>query len=238
MLFLHGWAFDQRMWRAQHALAERGLRVVTIDRRGFGASSAPPDINLELDDITCVLDALFLDKVALVGMSQGGRIALRYAIAMPQRLSHLVLQGAPIDGFPTAPSGSEAIPLVLFRQYMAEGNKAAFLQAWLAHDLMRYDHALVPELIGELVEVYEGRDLLQTPSDHYCRDVFSELGALVLPSLYIAGEHDTPWLKTVAATFEKLVPNGHAELVQSAGHLCNISRPQAYNSLLFDFLAP
>ncbi len=238
VLFLHGWALDQRMWHKQYALAKHGLRVVTMDRRGFGASTAPPDINQELDDITRVLDALFLDQVALVGMSQGGRIALRYAMESADRLTHLALQGAPIDGFPTAPGGSEAVPIDAFRAFVGDGNKQAFLKEWLRHDLIRYDRALETEAIDELAQSYAGRDLLEGVPDHYSDNVFSKLGALTLPSLYIAGEHDTVWLKAVAVAFENLVPNGHSVFVPNAGHLCNISRPAFYNDILLDFLLP
>jgi pimeloyl-ACP methyl ester carboxylesterase len=238
VMFLHGWALDQRMWRQQYALADKGLRVVTMDRRGFGASSAPPDLARETDDITRVLDTLCLDKVALVGMSQGGRIALRYAFAAPERLSHLVLQGAPIDGFPTAPSTAEAVPVERYREYLFKGDKAALLRDWLQHPLMCHDRRIAAEAVDELATGYAGRDLLQGATDRYEINVFARLPSLVLPSIYIVGEYDTAWLKTVADTFEKLVPNGHAVSVPGAGHMCNVTRPHFYNNILLDLLMP
>jgi len=238
VLFLHGWALDQRMWRQQYALADKGLRVVTVDRRGFGASSAPPDLTLETEDIMRVLDALSLEHVALVGMSQGGRIALRYAMASPERLSHLVLQGAPIDGFPTAPSDAEAVPVERYRDYLSRGDKNAFLNDWLSHPLLCHDRAVAADVIDELAKGYAGRDLLEGVPDSYTINVFAALRSLALPSLYIVGEHDTAWLKTVAETFEKLVPNGHAVSVPGAGHMCNVTRPDFYNNILLDLLMP
>ena len=236
VVFLHGWALDQRMWQPQYAMAEAGYHLVTFDRRGFGVSSAPPDLGQELDDISRVLDALTLDRVALVGMSQGGRIALRYAMACPDRLSHLVLQGAPIDGFPTSPPDNEAVPVALFRALLKDGRISAFRDAWFAHDLLSYDRALVPEAIELLVKGYDGRDLLEGAPDSYSDNVFANLPSLQIPCLYIVGEHDTKWLKTVARTFADLVPDGHAAFIPGAGHMCNISAPQYYNDILLDFL--
>jgi pimeloyl-ACP methyl ester carboxylesterase len=41
-----------------------------------------------------VIDAAGLDRFALLGISQGGAIAVAYAVRHPERLSHLVLLGA------------------------------------------------------------------------------------------------------------------------------------------------
>ena len=62
---------------AERHLADR-FRLVAIDRRGFGRSTAPPDLNREVADLVAVRDALGLDRMVLVGMSQGGRVALHY----------------------------------------------------------------------------------------------------------------------------------------------------------------
>lgn len=236
VVFLHGWALDQRMWRPQYALAKAGYQLITFDRRGFGASSAPPDLGRELDDISRVLDAMELDRVALVGMSQGGRVALRYALANPERLTHLVLQGAPIDGFPTLPPATEAVPVAMFRELLKDGRVSAFQDAWLNHDLLRYDRSVAPDVIAQLVTGYAGRDLLEGVPDSYALNVFEGLSDLHMPSLYVTGEHDTSWLKTVATSFASSVPNGHACFIPGAGHMCNVSVPKRYNSVLLDFL--
>src|SRR6185503_9045011 len=109
LVLLHGWALDRRVWDPQMALANR-FRLVAIDRRGFGRSSAPPDLNREVADVVAVRDALGLDRIVLVGMSQGGRVALHYALGDPESVAAIVLQGAPLDGFLPAPRHADAIP--------------------------------------------------------------------------------------------------------------------------------
>ena len=98
LLLMHGWTLDQRMFQPQVPRLSERFHVISFDRRGFGRSDATPDLDLELDDLDRIADALSLDTLHLLGMSQGGRLAMRYAVTRPQRLRSLVLQGAVVDG--------------------------------------------------------------------------------------------------------------------------------------------
>jgi len=98
VILIHGWAVDRRMWALQVPALKRRFKVITFDRRGFGQSTCPAGLEQELDDLDALLDHFKLDQAALVGMSQGGRLAMRYAATRPNRVTALVLQGAPLDG--------------------------------------------------------------------------------------------------------------------------------------------
>ncbi|MHB8400344.1 MAG: alpha/beta fold hydrolase [Candidatus Limnocylindrales bacterium] len=78
------------------ALGER-FTVIRYDDRGSGLSDrAPADISLGawLADLDAVVSAARLDSFALLGMSQGGAIAVAYAQAHPERVTNLILWGA------------------------------------------------------------------------------------------------------------------------------------------------
>jgi pimeloyl-ACP methyl ester carboxylesterase/DNA-binding CsgD family transcriptional regulator len=89
-------------WRSPvwlHWLEElgRGRRLVRYDERGCGLSDRDVDeLSFEsfVGDLEAVVDAAELDRFALVGISQGGAIAIGYAVRHPERVSHLVLLGA------------------------------------------------------------------------------------------------------------------------------------------------
>jgi pimeloyl-ACP methyl ester carboxylesterase len=71
--------------------------LVRYDPRGTGMSDrnveeVTPD--LWLKDLEAVVDALKLERFALLGMSQGGPAAIRYAVKHPERVSHLILYGS------------------------------------------------------------------------------------------------------------------------------------------------
>jgi pimeloyl-ACP methyl ester carboxylesterase/DNA-binding CsgD family transcriptional regulator len=85
------------VWR--HWLAEfsRGRTLVRYDERGCGLSDwDAADLSFEswVRDLEVVVDAAGLTRFALIGISQGGAVAVAYAVRHPERVSHLVLYGA------------------------------------------------------------------------------------------------------------------------------------------------
>ncbi|WP_262692740.1 alpha/beta fold hydrolase [Kordiimonas aestuarii] len=236
VLFLHGWALDQRMWASQLRLAASGCTIITVDRRGFGTSTAPPNINLEVDDIRRLLDTLGFESAALVGMSQGGRVALRFACAWPRRVDQLALQGAPVDGFPSAPSHNEAIPIAHYRRLLQNGEQKRFVEEWCAHPLVAPDMKLMPRIMQPLVAGYEGRDLLHGAPDAYTGDVYGQMAALPVQTLYLYGEQDIPWLRSVAVTLPAVWRKVLAVEIKGAGHFANITKSDDYNAALVRFL--
>lgn len=70
--------------------------VIRYDERGFGMSDWDvSDFSLEarVADLEAVVDAAGLDRCAMVGMSQGGPVAITYSVRHPDRVSRLVLYG-------------------------------------------------------------------------------------------------------------------------------------------------
>ncbi len=82
VVLIHGWPVSQQMWENQIlALASKGFRVISYDRRGFGESSKPwdgYDYDTLADDLKGLLAGLDLTGVTLVGFSMGGGEIARY----------------------------------------------------------------------------------------------------------------------------------------------------------------
>jgi pimeloyl-ACP methyl ester carboxylesterase len=97
--FLSHLEFDWKspVWRhVMEGLAEH-RQLVRYDARGTGLSDRDvSDISFEhfVTDLGAVVDALGLERFPLFGLSQGGAVAIAYAIRNPQRVSHLILMGA------------------------------------------------------------------------------------------------------------------------------------------------
>ncbi len=94
VILLHGRSFSAATWQelgTLQILIDMGLHVLAPDMPGFGASPACQT------DIDSVLSDFFrtqgLEKAVLIGPSMGGRIAMEFAIAHPERVSALVLAG-------------------------------------------------------------------------------------------------------------------------------------------------
>ncbi|MCL2341267.1 MAG: alpha/beta hydrolase [Proteobacteria bacterium] len=95
VVLLHGMKFQAATWRelgTLETLAGLGLRVLAVDMPGFGKSPASGVAPVEA--LTCFLDQRGLRQAVLIGPSMGGRIALEFAIAHPERAAGLILVGA------------------------------------------------------------------------------------------------------------------------------------------------
>ncbi|HTT80863.1 MAG TPA: alpha/beta hydrolase [Stellaceae bacterium] len=95
MLFLHGGALNAHTWDLCCLALRDDYHCLALDQRGHGDSDWAPDedysIGAQLGDTTGFVERLGLDKFILVGMSLGAINALAFAIAHPERLSHLVI---------------------------------------------------------------------------------------------------------------------------------------------------
>lgn len=95
----HDWGSP--IWRHQHESLSRRYRFVRYDQRGCGLSDRDVDaMSLEtwVADLECVVHSAQLERFALLGMSQGGPIAMEYARRNPERVTHLVLYGSYVRG--------------------------------------------------------------------------------------------------------------------------------------------
>jgi pimeloyl-ACP methyl ester carboxylesterase/DNA-binding CsgD family transcriptional regulator len=111
------------IWRHWiEALSQRHT-LVRYDTRGCGLSDrAPPEISFEswVRDLEAVVDAMKLDRFPLLGISQGGAIAVAYAMRHPERVSHLVLYGAFARGRLNRGSGQAGIDETLLMSKLFE----------------------------------------------------------------------------------------------------------------------
>ena len=76
VVLLHGGWLDLRQWDDQFAAFARLCRTIRYDRRGYGNSSAPDRPFSDISDFHRLLLCLGTDKACLLGMSNGGVVAL------------------------------------------------------------------------------------------------------------------------------------------------------------------
>jgi pimeloyl-ACP methyl ester carboxylesterase len=74
-------------------------RVILFDKRGMGMSTRVPGatpLDVRMDDVRAVMEAVGSEQAALVGNSEGGPLSMLAAAAHPDRVSHLILMGAEV----------------------------------------------------------------------------------------------------------------------------------------------
>lgn len=224
VILLHGWTLDRRQWNAQAPLADH-FTLVAIDRRGFGQSSAPADLSEEPDDVGRVAAALGLTHYHLVGLSQGGKVALAHAAAPAAGLQRLVVIGAPLDIL--LPEPAEALPLPEMTALARSGQLDAMRQLWLAHPLTAARPQVRPALAA-MVAHYDGRDLLG--NGRPLPVTLADAARIAVPSTALAGADDTPWRRAVAAALGGV---GFATgVIAGGGHLAPMEAPAATNAAI------
>ena len=100
LLLLHGNGEDGTYFVHQIAEFSKDFTVYAIDTRGHGNSprgTAPFTISQFADDLLAFMDQRGLDRADILGFSDGGNIALTFALRHPDRVHRLILNGANLD---------------------------------------------------------------------------------------------------------------------------------------------
>jgi pimeloyl-ACP methyl ester carboxylesterase len=211
LVLLHGAGSNSAMWAGDVGEYSRHYRVYAVDLLGEPGKSAPvrPDWNSPAyaEWLGDVLDALNVEKAILIGLSQGGWTALKFATSRPERVSRLVLLtpgGITPDRISFA---LRAIPL-------------SFLGRWGIERVKRmvFDPLPIPAEVNEAITAI----MTHFKPRIGVLPIFSEeeLGRLTMPTLLLMGQEDA--LRDagkIAERMRKLVPELTAKIIPQAGHV-------------------
>ena len=160
--------------RAPRAIAEFG-RLILFDKREQGLSDRvgrPPTIEETADDLLAVLDAAGSERAAVLGVSEGGPMAILLAASHPGRCSHLILWGsyARLARAPDYPDGVGPRALDAFEAALREGWGGPvaierFAPSWAGNPEAEEDWARLlrlgtsPSGVSALIELYRELDV-------------------------------------------------------------------------------
>jgi pimeloyl-ACP methyl ester carboxylesterase len=228
-------------WRNNITTLSHRFHVLAPDIVGFGATERPKNIIYSLrtwtDHVWAFADAHGIEKTAIVGNSLGGRIALQMATDLPDRITNMVLMGAPGVGV-TLTDGLAAL-----RAY--EPSHDAM------RDLLRNYFAVDPAMItDELVAIRYEASVAGGAYEAYRAMFFdprhagSQLGitedevrAIATPTLLVHGREDKVVPMQVSVTMLGLLPNADLHVFSACGHWTQIERADEFSALVADYLA-
>ena len=209
LVLLHGNGEDGTYFTHQIAHFSQRFRVLALDTRGHGKSprgEAPFTIRQFARDLLAFLDARGIERAHLLGFSDGGNIALVFALAHPERVGKLVLNGANL--YTRGVKRSVQVPIEL-------GYRMARLFAGLSAKARAN-----AEMLGLMVN-----DPNVAPE---------ELAALTAPTLVIAGENDMIREDHTRLIAER-IPNARLAFVPG-DHFVAAKNPAAFNREVERFL--
>ena len=225
------------MWDPQWPVIQREFRAIRYDVRGFGGSSVPQAPYSHSDDLLGLLDFLGARPAHIVGLSMGGRLALRFALDQPGAVKSLTLMDSALDGHRWSSAWVEKMNAVV--RSARNGNPNAAKQLWLAHELFAHAQRN-PRLAGALaamVERYSAWHWVNVdPVHRYASAAAKALATLRCPTLVLVGEFDLPDFKAIAQRLAAQIPDAALHTIAGAGHMTNMEAPAAVNELLLAHL--
>jgi 3-oxoadipate enol-lactonase len=224
---LHGWALDLEYWDPLATRLAPQFTLLRFDRRGFGLSPGVPDIDSNVGDLLALLDAAAIDCAALLGMSQGARLAIHFAIAHPARTRALLLDGAP------ALEAEPDLPLASYRTLLETAGPAALNAQILRHPLMQLHtrERAMHQLLADTVGRYVGNDLLHPVG----RRSTPDLDAITAHTLIMNGSQDSPERRAAGQALQAAIHNAQRVELPNAGHLAMLDNPATYARVVSDF---
>ncbi len=209
LILLHGNGENYDYFRGQIDVFAEQYHVYALDTRGHGKTprgDRPFTIRQFADDLLCFMDDHQIEKAHLLGFSDGGNIAMVFAIRHPDRVNKLILNGANLNT--AGVKRSTQIPIeigYLIARKFSDKSDSARLNAEML-GLMVNDPNIEPD----------------------------ELKAIPAKTLVIAGTKDMI-LESHTRLIAECIPDSQLEFINGNHFIAN-KKPEEFNRAVLDFL--
>ncbi|MEF2277384.1 alpha/beta hydrolase [Deinococcus sp. YIM 134068] len=238
MLLIHGFPLNGEFFKNNRSELSKSFRVITIDLRGFGRSTAPDgngSVQTYAQDALAVMDRLGVQKAVIGGMSMGGPILFEMYRRAPERFNGMVLIATTANppsiteqnlwkgvGLQAQANGVPSIVPDLIKDMLTGRTQQARpdLKAFL-ENLMR--GASLNGVLGGSAALANRPDSLPT------------LRTIRVPTLIIAGGEDTVYPVVFSQKMQQNIPNAQLVVVPGAAHAVNIENAAAANAAILQW---
>ncbi len=241
VLFMHGIGGNRSNWRAQLPGFAAYFACAAWDARGYGASDdyeGPLAFDDFVADVVRVLDHFGVERAHLVGLSMGGRIAMRTALLQPQRVATLTLVDTH-EGFEAFTPEQRRAFVESRRAPLLAGKEPADIADAVARLLV--GPKATPEQLAQLV-----RSIASLHKASYIKSleatvkqvVLGDLSLITAPAHFIVGADDQLTPPAMHHEMAQKMNGVPVSVLPDAGHLSNIENAPAFDMAALGWLVP
>ncbi len=220
VILLHGGLGNWDHFAFQLPALVDKFQVIVIDSRGQGRSTLTKTkltYHLMAGDVLAVMDALKLERAALVGWSDGGEIALDLAIHSPERVERMFVFGANYDAHGSKPRA---------------GKRHETFDAYAVKCRRDYERvSKTPRAWSALVDAM--MPVWRNPAGF----TKEQLKAIKVPTMMADGEHDEVINLDQVREMATLIPNAKLAIFEDTSHFALWQAPREFNQVLVEFLS-
>ena len=246
VIFLHGASLGSsaRVFeRNLPVIGAGGFRAIAYDQPGFGLSDNPPDYttSYRTQFIPKFMDAIGVERAALVGHSQAGGMVVRVALQHPERVSRVMVVGsgnllprlpgkAAAGGPAEGQEGTSGTPTLEDMRKILDNN---FFNTAL----------ITPEVLQKRLEMSVGKNFTAFIERSKVREpqsdsvpLYKRLKEISVPLMLLYGKQDRGSAAQRCALLKEEEPALRIELIDNASHLVIWEAADKFNEALIRFL--
>lgn len=248
LLLLHALAGNSKSWlKVSHEL-EEDYRVIIPDLRGHGLTDKPNngyDKETLCSDIISLLDSLSLLRVAIIGHSLGGKVAMILAAEYPDRISKIVVEEAHLKALPYIYQGwyegveNNLGPYSIFQMIQNNFNSR---EAALSFKNENIGGSLTEWFGMSLVETNEGLNwnfsldsMLAIAQNFMNEDLMNLSGKIMCPTLFLLGGKGA-FSESEINEIKSCIRGSQSITINEAGHWMHGETPSKYLQSVIPFL--
>lgn len=219
ILFIHGGLGNADVWGAQVADFARDHLVIVADSRGHGRSTRseqPFGYDLMTSDYAALLDHLKIDKVTLVGWSDGGIIGIDMAMKYPEKLTRVIAQAANVTTDGVKP---DVMSNKTFNDYI---NVAGDYYRKLSPTPNEYD-----AFVNQISQMWATQPAWTA----------ADLGKIAVPVTLAIGDHDEAVKLDHTEMMAKEIPGAKLVILKDASHFAMLQDPEGYDAMIRNAMA-
>jgi 3-oxoadipate enol-lactonase len=239
ILFSHGLLWDTSMFASQIAALKDRFRCVAYDHRGQGKSADDTCRAIELDTLTqdaaALIEGLGLSHVHFCGLSLGGMVGMRLAIARPDLIRSLILLSTTADPersklkyktmnviarlFGIGVVANAVMPVLYGKSALSDRTRSFERMAWKQQLL--HNRPTIWRAVNGVIER---------------KSIHAELRKIEASTLVAVGDQDVATVPAQAASIAAAIDGAKLVIIPGAGHGLTLEAPAAVTDVIAAFL--